>query len=93
MAFRGSFDDSVEQETARNITKSGTCVERISLILRLNWQQTRLERELQKMLNRLYKTGLPVNQEALEVVNRCAMGGETVDRLTLLRNVEGLFQV
>lgn len=93
MAFRGSFDDSVEEETTRNITKSGFCVERISLILRLGWQPERLERELQKMLNRLYKTDLPVNREALDLIDRCAMGGETVDRTSLLRSVEGLFLV
>ena len=93
MAFRGSFDDSVEQETTRNITKSGTCAERISLILRLNWQPERLERELRIMLNRLYKTNLNVDREALDVVSRCALDGETTDRLTLLRSVEGLFLV
>lgn len=93
MAFRGSFDDSVEQESARNITKSGTCVERISLILRLDWQRPRLEREMQKLLNRLYKTDLSVNPEALDLVNRSAMCGEEIDRLTLLRGVEELFQV
>jgi len=93
MAFRGSFDDSVEEETTRNITKSGTCVERISLILRLNWQQSRLERELRKMLNRLYKTDLPVDRDALDLVDRCAMGGEAVDPSALLRSVEGLFLV
>lgn len=93
MAFRGSFDDSVEQETTRNITKSGTSVERISLILRLNWQQSRLEREMRVMLNRLYKTDLPVDQEALELISGCAMGGDAVDRLALLRSVEGLFLV
>ena len=93
MAFRGSFDDSVEEESIRNITKSGICVERISLILRLNWQPERLERELRKMLNRLYKTDLAVSGEALEAVNRRAIGGADVDSVTLLRSVEGLFLV
>lgn len=93
MAFRGSFDDSVEEESVRNITKSGICVERISLILRLNWQPERLERELRKMLNRLYKTDLAVSGEALEAVNRRAIGGADVDSVTLLRSVEGLFLV
>lgn len=93
MAFRGSFDDSVEEESVRNITKSGICVERISLILRLNWQPERLERELRKMLNRLYKTDLAVSGEALEAVNRRAVGGADVDSVTLLRSVEGLFLV
>lgn len=93
MAFRGSFDDSVEEEAPRNIIKSGICVERISLILRLDWHPAQLERELRKMLNRLYKTDLPVDQAALDLIDRCAMGGETVDRGQLLRCVEGLFLV
>lgn len=93
MAFRGSFDDSVEEESTRNITKSGICVERISLILRMDWQRERLERELRKMLNRLYKTDLPVDRDAVDLVDRCAMGGEAVDRAALLRSVEGLFLV
>lgn len=93
MAFRGSFDDSVAEEPPRNIIKSGICVERISLILRLQWHEELLEREMQKMLNRLYKTDLPVDKNALDLIDRCAMGGEKVDRNTLLRSVEGLFLV
>ena len=93
MAFRGSFDDSVDEETTRNITKSGILVERISLMLRVNWQTERLERELAKLLNRLYKTDLARNAEAVEVISRHVMGGEAVDAQTLLHSVEGLFLV
>ncbi len=93
MAFRGSFDDSVEAETARNITKAGSCVERLSLMLRLDWRREHLNRELLKCLNRLYKTGLTADEEAIEVITRQAMEGETVEPETLLRAVEGLFHV
>lgn len=93
MAFRGSFDDSVEDEAARNVTKCGICVERISMMLRLDRETDRLEREIQKMLNRLYKTDLTVARWALECVERFAVGGEAVDRGDLLRAVEGLFLV
>lgn len=93
MAFRGSLDDSVEVESARNITKTGSMVERISLMLRLDWQPERLEPELRKLLNRLYKTDLSVNREALELVERCAMGSGAVEHAALLRSVEGLFAV
>ena len=70
MAFRGSFDDSVEAESARNITKSGGSVERISMMLRPGTEDAPLRRELRKLLNRLYKTDLPVDQTALETVPR-----------------------
>ena len=93
MAFRGSFDDSVEVETARNITKTGGLVERISLMLRLDWQSQRLDRELQKLINRLYKTDLTPEPEALEVITRKTLEGEQVDRVLLLNSVEGLFRI
>ena len=93
MAFRGSFDDSVEVENARNITKTGGRVERISLMLRLDWQLERLDRELQKLINRLYKTDLTPEKGALDVITRRAVGGEDVDRILLLNSVEGLFRV
>ena len=93
MAFRGSFDDTVDDENTRNITKCGILVERISLMLRVNWQTERLPRELAKLLNRLYKTDLPRNQQAVEVISSQVMGIGDGDRLSLLSSVEGLFQV
>ena len=93
MAFRGSFDDSVEVETALNITKTGGNVERISLMLRLDWQPERLNRELQKLINRLYKTDLTPEADALDVITRKAVGGEDIDHILLLNSVEGLFRV
>ena len=92
MAFRSSFDDSVEAETTRNITKVGSLVERISLMLRLDWQLPRLERELLKLLARLRRTDLAPEAEALEVIERAA-AGEAVERGLLLASVEGLLRV
>ena len=92
MAFRGSFDDSVEAETTRNITKVGSLVERISLMLWLDWQLPRLERELLKLLARLRRTDLAPEAEALEVIERAA-AGEAVERGLLLASVEGLLRV
>lgn len=93
MAFRGSLDDCVEAESARNITKSGGFVERLSLMLRLDWHTERLQSELRKLLNRLYKTDLPVDRQALETITACAVEGASVERQELLRCVEGLFLV
>lgn len=92
MAFRGSFDDAVEAESTRNITKAGGLVERISLMLRLDWQLPRLERELHKLLARLDRCGLAPDAEALETVRRAA-AGEAVERSLLLASVEGLLRV
>ena len=93
MAFRGSFDDTIDNENTRNIIKCGMLVERISLILRVNWQRERLPRELAKLLNRLYKTDLPRNQQAVEVISHHVMEGNDRDIYALLNSVEGLFQV
>lgn len=93
MAFRGSMDDAVDSEQTRNIVKSGSMVERISLMLRLSFHLDRLDQELRKLLNRLYKTGLPVNREAVDVMTKQAMEGGEVERLELLRAAESLFQV
>lgn len=93
MSFRGSFDDAVETEEARNITKAGGLVERLSLMLRLDWQTDRLDRELKKLVNRLYKTDLTTNSQALECLERRVMAGEPVPQQELLCAVEGLFAV
>lgn len=92
MAFRGSFDDAVEEETARNIAKAGGTVERISQMLRLGHLE-HLEQELRRLVNRLYKTDLPTNPEALQLITDQAMEIRSVERFELLRSVEGLFRV
>ena len=93
MAFRGSLDDCVEGENTRNTTKCGSLVERLSLMLRLNWRSGRLQPELRKRLNRLYKTDLPIDRAALDTVTGSAMGGTPAEPGLLLRSVEGLFLV
>ena len=68
-------------------------MERLSLMLRLEWHLDHLERELHKLLNRLYKTNLTTNPEALDVITRKAIDGQDVDTALLLSSVEGLFVV
>ncbi|MCC8357958.1 MAG: alpha-E domain-containing protein [Oscillospiraceae bacterium] len=91
MAFRGCFDDAVDEEDVRNTLKAGGFVERLSLMLRLDWRTERLKRELLKLLNRLYKTNLPINHEALDVIQSAVMEGAEIDKPLLLRSVESLF--
>ncbi len=91
MAFRGSFDDAVEEESARNITKTGGMIERLSLMLRLDWHPERLKQELQKLLNRLYKTELSPQPEALQTIANQALVERCTDRVALLNSIESLF--
>lgn len=93
MAFRGSCDDSLDDETTRNIVKTGGLVERLSLMLRLGWNSERLEKELGKLMNRIYKTGLPTDPAALEIVSSAALGGAAIDQDALRRSIETLFLV
>ena len=44
-------------------------------------------------MNRLYKTDLTPEKDALDVITRRAVGGEDIDRVLLLNSVEGLFRV
>lgn len=92
MAFRGSFDDTVEAESARNITKSGGMVERLRLMIRLGAPVDRTMRELRKLLNRLYKTDLTPDAAALAVVESRAVEEKAVPDAQLLTAVEGLFR-
>lgn len=91
MAFRGSFDDNVDTESARNIAKTGGFVERISLMLRLDLQPERIKPELCKLLNRLYKTDLTPQSGALAVIEAHAVKETPVSPSALLTAVESLF--
>lgn len=93
MAFRGSFDEAVDLEEARNITKTGGSVERLSLMLRLGWQKDRLQHEMQKLLNRLYKTELTTDPAALAKITAFALEDASVPEAELLQSVEGLFHL
>ena len=93
MAFRGSFDEAVDHEGVRNITKTGGTVERLSLMLRLGWQTDRLRQEMRKLLNRLYKTDLATEPGALQTITDYAVEEADVPAPALLRSVEELFVV
>ena len=93
MAFRGSFDEAVDLDGVRNITKTGGTVERLSLMLRLDWQADRLRQEMRKLLNRLYKTDLNAEPKALQTITAYALEEADVPAPQLLHSVEGLFVV
>ena len=93
MAFRGSFDEAVDLDGVRNITKTGGTVERLSLMLRLGWQTDRLRQEMRKLLNRLYKTDLNAEPKALQTITTYALEEADVPAPQLLHSVEGLFVV
>jgi uncharacterized alpha-E superfamily protein len=91
MAFRGSFDDHVEDERIRNMIKCGISVERISLYERLKIQRNESERELKKLVNRMYKTGVHIDPKAQAVIFDKVMNDVQPSAGKLLRAVETLF--
>lgn len=92
MAFRGSFDDTADSENARNITKTGGMIERISTMIRLGTPEAKLQNECMKLLNRLYKTDLEHNTESAAVISAYAFDGAGT-KAALLNSVESLFAV
>ena len=68
MAFRGSCEEHLDDESSRNTIKTGASLERVDLYLRLGCPAPDCEREFNRLLNRLYKTHLVPVQEHLNVL-------------------------
>ena len=60
-------------------------------MLRLDLQPEKVEPELQKLINRLYKTDLTPQPDALAVIEKQALENQPVESTSLLAAVEGLF--
>lgn len=94
MAFRGSLEDTVDQEDVRNTIKCGVSVEKIDMYLRLNFENDKLKPELQKLLNRLHRTHMTCDSEKLSLLTRCILSGDKIDvsnKQNLIEAIEGLF--
>lgn len=76
LAFWGCVDDYVEKEECRNIMKCGKYVERLDLYIRLDYHMKDIEKEFNKLVNRIYKTHMCYNIDNLdrltEMMNRKA---------------------
>lgn len=66
MAFKGSCDDYIANDAARNIIKCGFSVERLDLYTRLGYRLGDLRREVQKLASRIDRTGMSYNRDALK---------------------------
>lgn len=94
MAFRGSYDDFIDDENIRNIIKCGGSVERISLSLALSFHENQVRKEIHKLLKRLEKTKLKTDPHALKVLWDCEIaepGEEGYTKREILAADEGLF--
>jgi uncharacterized alpha-E superfamily protein len=93
MAFRGSFDDYIDDETIANILKCGVSVERVSMYLRLNINQYDSEKELKKLLASLYKSKLQVQPSSQATLYEKVVNGNSPSPELLLHSVETLFVI
>lgn len=68
MAFRGSCEDTIDEEASRNVIKAGVSLERVDLYLRLGCSRDACEKEFARLFNRLYKTQLQKDEEKLRLL-------------------------
>lgn len=68
MAFKGSCDDYIVNDSARNIIKCGMSIERMDLYARLNYHLGDLRKELQKLATRVDRTGVSYDRAALKAL-------------------------
>ena len=93
MAFMGCFDNFTPAEEARNITKNGGMVERISTMLRMGESENAINNELRKLLNRIYKSDMKTNRISLDLIAKRAVEDLIIPDELILRSVENLFEI
>ncbi len=94
MAFRGSYGEFIVKESTRNTIRSGASVERVCTMIRFGSDGVTLKQELQRLINRLYKTNLNYNDQNLQCIQDYAFNEEgTTTKEELLACVENLFLV
>lgn len=93
MAFRGSYDDCIDDENVRNIIKCGAGVERLSLYLRLVWRIELIQAEIGKLLKRMNRTSLAPSPEALRLLLTVPAGIPPEAYPSVLEAVETLFRL
>jgi uncharacterized alpha-E superfamily protein len=92
MAFRGSFDDKVENKIERNIIKCGIGVERAVLYMQFNKPQKDIIYETQKLLSRSFKTGLETSYDCRNILGNSITSG-ICEMPVFIPAIEGLFVV
>ena len=68
MAFRGSCEEKMPDESGRDIIKTGSSLERVDLYLRLGVEPEVCEKEFTRLFNRLYKSRLETDKEKMDLL-------------------------
>ena len=69
LAFWGLVDDQIDSKKIRNIIKAGKRIERIDLYARLEVDKKRLEREVQRMIPRVLRSGMKYDEVSLSKIS------------------------
>ncbi len=72
MAFKGCADENIVDEATRMTLKCGSTVERIDLMVRLDWKTDRLQQECDRLASRLRRTHLPRDGRRLQLLGDVA---------------------
>lgn len=93
MAFRGSCEETIEEESSRNIIKTGASLERVDLCLRLGAPESTCAKEFGRLFNRLYKTALQPDRDRLNLLVDAVLDktAPTPDAAVMVQALEGLF--
>lgn len=94
MAFRGSCEENIDEESSRNIIKTGAALERVDLYLRLDYDDALCEKEFSRMFNRLYKAQLKPDPQKLDLLVGAILdknGSVMPPKTVLVSALEGLF--
>lgn len=93
LAFRGSAEYSLMDETSRTILRTGANVEHLSLALRLGHDKETCRMDCRRLLNRLYKIPLETDTERMNRLIDHSLDNTQQDlaRAAMLDCVENLF--
>jgi len=91
MSFWGIVDDQIDSDQIRNILKAGKRIERIDLYARLELDKKRLEREVQRMIPRVLRSGVKYNESSLSKVSTL-INENTLDYPGIILCVENIIE-
>lgn len=91
LAFYGIVDDQIDSENIRNTIKAGKRIERIDMYARLGVKQTELQRETNRMIPRVEKSGVKYDEEKLTAI-RELVAADTLDYYKIVDTVETIMQ-
>lgn len=90
LAFYGTVDDQIDAENVRNIIKAGKRIERIDLYARLSAPAPALQREVDRMIPRVEKSGLSFDTHKFDII-RGLVHEDTLDYYRIVKEVESIF--